>query len=129
MKSIHYISIFIILGTLIIFSSCNDKEDTEAPVVAIISPQNNETFSVGDTINIHFEVTENDELHHIIAHLTDEADTKLWNRNKHDHSQFFTWQDQYIVNPSEAGKTLLLTVTADDHNGNEAAEMVSVTIE
>lgn len=129
MKSIQYIIFFLFFECLFIMASCNDKEDTEAPEISILSPQNNEVFNVGDTINIHFEVTENDELHHINADLLDEESNKLWHRHWHSHLQFFEWQDQFIVDESEAGKILTFKVTADDHNGNESEAMILITIE
>lgn len=129
MKSIQYILSILFLGSLFIILSCNDKEDTEAPEISILSPQNNETFSVGDTINIHFEVTENDELHHIDTDLLNVENNKLWHRHWHRHSQFFEWQDQYIIQESGVNQPLTLIVRADDHNGNEAEETVFIRIE
>jgi hypothetical protein len=129
MKSLKYILLITFLGTLFMATSCNDEEDLEAPITTILSPSNNEIFSVGDTINIHFEVAENDELHHIIANLLNESGEKIWNRNMHDHSQLFVWKDQYIVNESLAGQSLSLIVEADDHNGNLTQEMVEISIE
>lgn len=129
MKSIQYILGTIFLGSFLTITSCNDKEDTEAPVITILSPSNHQTFSVGDTINIHFEIKENDELHHIDADLLDEANNQLWHRHWHRHSQFFEWKDQYIIQLSDAGQTLKVWVKADDHNGNEAEEMIALLVE
>lgn len=129
MKSIQYILSILFLGSIFTITSCNDKEDTEAPVITILSPSNNQTFSVGDTINIHFEITDNDELHHIDAELLDESDHQLWHRHWHRHSQFFEWQDQYIAQENDVNQTLRLIVKANDHNSNEAEEVIAVLVE
>lgn len=129
MQTINKLFILTLLGLSLFIISCDKNEDTEPPEITILSPQNNEIYNVGDTINIHFEITENDELHHIDADLLDTDGNKLWHRHWHRHTQFFEWQDQYIVKQEDLGQTLKLVVEADDHNGNEARKEVSVSVE
>jgi hypothetical protein len=109
--------LFIIAASLI---SCSKTEDTEAPAINITSPVSNSVYAVGDTVFIKVVVTENDELHHIDAILQKDLSTTVWLRSFHSHSKVFEINDAYIVQADDAGSSFRLTVTADDHSGNES---------
>ena len=51
---------------------CKKDKDTQAPVVKIISPNENQNFMVGDTIQLNFEITDDTKIESVNISIIDE---------------------------------------------------------
>ncbi|MEZ5024015.1 MAG: hypothetical protein R2728_12300 [Chitinophagales bacterium] len=87
-------------------------------------------------MNIHFEITENDELHNIEAFLQqsflDAAQNynnaefeKLYNLNGHSHARSYLVDTSIVVDTIQES-TFYLIVNASDHNGNESSDTATI---
>ena len=57
---------------LVVFHSCKDKKDEEAPKVIVESPYENQTFSTVDTIPVVAQITDNEQITSVSVSLIDE---------------------------------------------------------
>ena len=98
--------------------SCKkDAGDLSRPVITLISPTNNQSFTAGQTVTISATITDNDELHEVhlyvrnkatsaeVLHLEEHTDMKTYNLLK-----TFT---------AQAGITYKIELEANDHADNE----------
>lgn len=121
MKKLKYIAIMAI-GVFFIMSCEKDEVivDKDIPVITLMSPMAS-MYMAGDTIQIHAEISDNDELHEIIGKLerthmglTDE----VWTLDTHSHTKTYSLHDTYIVEVNGMHTDFKLTLTVSDHNGN-----------
>jgi hypothetical protein len=100
------------------------KPDVLPPEIVVITPQQNQTFSSGQTVTIKATVTDNVGLHmvHVIAidnngghwvHSEDHVDGKSFHVNK-----------TFVTNP---GNTYTITIEATDHDDNTAFKEITVS--
>lgn len=106
-------------------TSCEDdddnddpQEDTEAPVVTLMSPDDATTYHSGDTIQIHGNVTDNDGLHEIHISVTNDKGLPELHAMEHSHGQSYSIHEEYII-PTTMHTNITVTVEAEDHNGNK----------
>ncbi len=120
-----------------LFMACDDDPvtvDTEAPVIDGRLSFNNPNCMPceGETLNIHFTITDNDELHDIEAFLqqsfmdgiqdySNAQPEKLYELDAHSHTSVYTVDTTYVVDTIHHS-TFYLIVNASDHNGNEATD-------
>lgn len=128
-----------------VFTACDDDVaatiDTKAPTITarLFFENSNCNPCEGETLNIHFEITENDELHNIEAFLQqsflDAAQDynnaefeKLYNLNGHSHSQSYLVDTSIVVDTIHES-TFYLIVNASDHNGNESSDTATIYVQ
>src|ERR1051326_6700409 len=62
---------------LMLLSACskkaNNDKDTTAPVITIVSPQDNQQFNAGDIIKTMANATDNDRVTELHIHVSDKA--------------------------------------------------------
>ncbi len=97
----------------------NPQEDTEAPVINLMSPDTSSTFHSGDTIHIHGTVTDNDGLHEVSVSVTNDKSLPELNVTEHTHGQTYNIHQEYII-PTTMHTNIEVKVEAEDHNGNKA---------
>lgn len=121
MKNIKFISGLLVLLMGIV--SCEkDKPmiDTGIPTISILSPSTNR-FMDGDTIQIHAEIADNDQLHDIAAKIErthNGVTEEVWNMEMHVHADSFDLLESYVVESVGMHNDFKLTFTVSDHNGN-----------
>lgn len=118
----HIISLTLIIGMGLV--GCEKDPamiDEDVPVIDLISPNSGAMFMDGDTMQIHAEITDNDQVHEIMAHITREhmgqIDT-VWTLLTHSHVSTFSLYESYIIETSGMHNNFELVITASDHNEN-----------
>jgi hypothetical protein len=143
MKSFRFFIHLSLILSLGIFSACNQKcedcpgqppsSDVTKPVITVLEPGDDQTFTTGDSIHFRAKFTDDRELgqYKIDIHSADDGHSHGKN---HGAAPFFEYsvivplsgsssdQDKYLVIPTEsaAGKYHMI-ITAVDKAGNEAA--------
>ncbi len=119
-----------ILGILGI--SCDndgiDPHDKEPPVIIFLTPQAGQEFSSGQTINIQFTLTENDNLHSFTYHIQNQVTLEIMDaetRHIHGESVELLFPFDPIANEPTAYQ---VTVSASDHHGNTDSTAVEFTV-
>lgn len=127
MKNLTLITLLLISLTITLFSCDEKPEDTDTtpPTIVIHTPNASQTFMSGDTVNIHIEVTDNDEIHEIAASLNRThmgATVEVWHVHAHPDAASHTLNAQYIVEVPGMHNDFVLEVVSDDHTGNSKTE-------
>jgi hypothetical protein len=128
MKSKWIIQVFMALT--IIFVSCTKEDifyDEDVPGIKVYYPSGQSVFAVGDTVDIHVEITDNDELHEIEAILKAEKDGSeevVWQTATHSHEASYSLYYRLIVPTNTNLIDYKLEVRASDHHGNIGYKML-----
>ncbi|HRH01583.1 MAG TPA: hypothetical protein PLN13_05360 [Bacteroidia bacterium] len=64
--------VFLLVATLVFSCRCNKDEDSTAPLVTMLSPFENQTFLVGETIPVKFTVSDESRINFVQITLLDE---------------------------------------------------------
>lgn len=123
-----FIAPFALVAFLLIISGCK-KEDTIPPVVAIEIPTSGSSYSVGDTVDVHVNVTEETEMHESIVYTTENGATTILHSqtyHSHDISQHLDYE--LPVDSAYSGKTLIIRAEAEDNSGNIGSDEIQVII-
>ena len=121
MNIFKYISV-LTLGLFFMLSCEKDDPmvDTDIPVINLMSPSSN-MFMNGDTVHIHAEITDNDELHEISAKIERTANgltEEVWSLDTHSHLDVYALHDMYVIEVNGMHNDFKLSFTVSDHNGN-----------
>jgi len=115
--------------SLVFLSSCSkkssDSKDTSAPVINIVSPQNNQIFTAGQTIQITVNASDNDKVAELHIQVINKANGNLL---RLIHS--FLGQANGTARDSfnaQAGVTYIIEVIAQDPAQNLAKSHVEVS--
>ncbi len=115
-KSLPFITGLMILTIPISLDSCKQKEDVEFPVIQFLKPYESAFYSVGDTIPIQAEISDNNAIEFIDITLTDENfNPVLKTYNPPFNSNPFTLVFDYPINDNflESGIYNLLIRAGD----------------
>jgi len=110
------------------FTACTDnnaaEEDTEAPVIEMLSPAANTNFKTGDTLRIKAAISDNDELHEGEVKLTNiSTNTDLLKYDLHVHElKQYTVDTMYIIKADDNANLKLLITASDHHEHNTIKE-------
>lgn len=127
MNSYHWVY-RICAGLLVIFSVACDQqtplEDTDAPVIEILSPQQGMSFESRDSVEIRVIFRENTQLHETGVWVW-EADTKDYVANFlfHSHDTILEVNPKFFF-PVGTRTNLELEIDASDHNGNASSKTI-----
>lgn len=131
MKTINfkYISLLGLLFSILLSCDKNEgkNQDTESPIISILSPMEVSALMSGDTINIQARITDNDQLHDISASITrthNEETVEVWNYETHSHDKVYDLYGWYVIEVPGMHNDFTLSVKASDHNGNEKTERI-----
>ena len=120
-----------LLSIFLIFSSCSKEEtdDTMVPVISFIEPTQS-MYGIGVTVPIELHIDDNDELHHIDIHITDDANSDMimmsWDHIHEDHIVIDT---SFVANlDGVMMSNFTIHVEAEDLSGNKADAFKSVHI-
>ena len=100
------------------------KYDEVAPVISIILPNENQVFSVGQTVTIKATVSDNEGLHMVHVIVTDNTgghwvhSEDHWDGKNFDINKTFT---------ATVGKIYTIHIDATDHNENTTTREMTVS--
>ena len=120
----------VITALTITFVSCTKEDifyDEDVPGIKVYYPSGQSVFAAGDTVDIHLEITDNDELHEIEAILKAEKDGSeevVWQTATHSHEASYSLYYRLIVPPTSNHIDYKLEVRASDHHGNIGYKML-----
>lgn len=128
MKKLKYIA-FLVIGLSFILACGKDEPvvDRDVPVITLMSPSA-AMYMAGDTVYIHAEASDNDELHEIGAKIerTHNGSTEeVWTYDTHSHTASYSLHEMYIVEMNGAHNDFKLNITVSDHNANVATKEFS----
>jgi hypothetical protein len=127
----HTLILAITATAIITFNltSCS-KKDKENPVITLLEPSMNDTFSMAtkDSVHLDFKATDNDGLHDVTINITNASGTNVFT-NTDDVDNTTYHYDQYFHATNIAAPTVFtLKIDAEDHSGNMANKTVIFVI-
>jgi len=102
---------------------CN-KSDVIPPEIVLLSPQQNQVFSSGQTVTIKATVTDNVGLHMVHVIAVDNTGGHWVHSEDHVDGRSFQVNKTFVTNP---GKTYTITIEATDHDDNTASKEITVS--
>lgn len=119
----HTLILAITATAIITFNltSCS-KKDKENPVITLLEPSMNDTFSMAtkDSVHLEFKATDNDGLHDVTINITNASGTNVFTNTDDVDSTTYHF-DQYFHATNIAAPTVFtLKIDAEDHSGNAA---------
>lgn len=110
---------FIALFLIIFIFSC-DKKDTVKPVISILLPKYNDTFSVGiDTVPYKFIVSDDEQLSSYTYVIKDSSDNKFAQGGKFLSLKEYVFFDSTMYGGFSGIKQVRLIVQAYDKSNNQ----------
>lgn len=113
---------------LLVFAACSksggSEKDTEAPVVTLNSPANNQTFTGSQNITIAGSVTDNKyikQIHIEITNLVTAAE--FLHVHIHPDAVSFNYNQSFTIQP---GISYKIRVTADDASSNSSIKYAEI---
>jgi len=118
----------ILLASTLLFSSCS-KTDDQAPEISFMEPSM-PMYSIGATVLLKLHIEDNEELHGVDIHITNEANTEMimmsWD---HIHEGHLMIDTSFVANLDGVMMTnFTIHVEAEDVSGNKAVDSTSVHI-
>jgi hypothetical protein len=115
------------MASLIIISSCKKESvPPPKPSVSITAPTEFQMYNGGDTVFIKGDISHVVELHEIAVEVKPKgADTNYFAFEKHIHIKDYHI-DTFFVNHVAADNGMTLTISAQDHDGNQNSKSVSI---
>ena len=103
------------------------NEDRTSPAVTIAKPLDHSTYHTGDTLPIHVQVTDNDQLHEVAVTVYNETTQKnVWELEEHAHGSFSL--DTGVVIQDTVDSDYELVVRANDHQNNITRRTLKVHV-
>jgi hypothetical protein len=100
------------------------KSDVVPPEIVVISPQQNQTYSSGQTVIIKATITDNDGLHMVHVIATDNTGGHWVHSEDHVDGKSFQVNKTFVTNP---GNTYIIIIEATDHDDNTASKEIIVS--
>jgi hypothetical protein len=100
------------------------KSDVVPPEIVVISPQQSQTFSPGQTVTIKATVTDNVGLHMVHVIAVDNTGGHWVHSEDHVDGRSFQVNKTFVTN---LGKTYTITIEATDHDDNTASKEITVS--
>jgi len=120
MKPISLFYFGIITSALFIASSCKEKEHVENhAVITIASPQANQNFSPGDTVNIDVLAVGETELHGMDIYIINlNSNDTVYAHEEHAHGDSIAVHQFWVSTVTTASDMQLTASVIIDHDGN-----------
>lgn len=116
------------LWVMISLAACSKNEnvkDNELPVISITSPNNNEVFSAGETVNITGALSDNQKLAEVHVHISNNSTgTLLIDIHRNPGSAIYNLNESF---QTQAGINYKIQVIAKDNSANENRSAVEIT--
>ncbi|MBO9682507.1 MAG: DUF4625 domain-containing protein [Flavisolibacter sp.] len=100
------------------------KSDVTPPEIVVISPQQSQVFSSGQTVTIKATITDNVGLHMVHVIAVDNTGGHWAHSEDHVDGRNFQVNKTFVTNP---GKTYTITIEATDHDDNTASKEIIVS--
>jgi hypothetical protein len=113
-------NLIIILISLLFLSSCNKTDETitntgSKPIITFISPHQNDSIALGETLVIKAQIEHTTELHEYAVQILDANTSKeLYYYSHHSHSPWITIVKDWKIENVNVSK-LIVKIIAVDH--------------
>lgn len=97
-----------------------DEEDHQKPVIMILKPSMNDTFSLttSDSIPIQFNTSDNDELHEVTVNVKNAGGTSVFTKSLDVDEKSLAFSHFFKPGSLSASSMFTLTVEVSDHHLN-----------
>ena len=113
---------------MILLASCsksNSVKDNELPVVIITSPNSDQLFSAGETVNITGTLSDNQKLTEVHVHISNNSTgTLLIDIHRNPEAAIYNLNESF---QAQAGINYKIQVIAKDNSTNENRSAVEIT--
>ena len=115
------------------FTACEKDEhgavsDTLAPEIELFSPDQNRSYTIGDTIQIKGRMRDNKDLHEASVIVCNEHGNMLdCPMHVHKEKEHF-FDTSYVVKYSDIHHGITLKIIAEDHSHNRNEKVVDLSI-
>jgi len=113
---------------MVMFAACSkdpDEKDNEPPVVTIASPNNNQVYNAGETVNITGTLSDNQKLMEVHVHIYNNlAGTHLMDIHRSPSAATYQLNESF---QTQAGVTYTIQVVAKDNSANERLATVEIS--
>ena len=122
-------SILIFLSALFVIPACSKNadiaNDKEAPSITISSPTPNQQFSAGQTVTIHGQLSDNQQVSELHVHISDaESGALLIDIHRYPAAASYTLAESFTA---QAGIDYKIQVIAKDNAANEGRATVEIS--
>ena len=108
----------------ILFFSCG-KSDELAPVITVTSPNENQVFTGGQTVNVKATITDNEGIHTVhLSVIDNNTGGHLVHFEEHYDGKTYELNKSF---PVQAGRSYKIEIGAHDHADNDAAKEITVS--
>ncbi len=122
MKKLAFAAIGLLAITM--FEACKNDHEETPPVITINAPIEDTEYEQNDTVFFTGNITHSVDLHEYMIEMKDvDHDTVLYTSTTHTHGTSADF-NEYWVNHVADHTQMLLTVTAEDHDGNKSSKVV-----
>ena len=117
---------FLLAVPLLVGCSKNSTvEDNELPVITITSPNNNQVFNAGETVNITGTLSDNQKLTEVHVHISNNSTGKLLiDIHRYPATPTYNLNESF---QTQAGINYKIQVVAKDNSANENRSTVEIT--
>lgn len=120
-RTISILTIAALFGAAL--NGCNTAEENEAPTVTIIAPSaDNNPHMSGQSIHIHVEFADDEELHEAMVSIVRQHDgTEVYHHHVHEHSTAVTVMEDTVLT-TIMHSDFVVTATVTDHDGETTTD-------
>jgi hypothetical protein len=116
--AMKFIFVFFIL--LFLTLGCSKLNDTEKPVITIISPILNDTIAASTSdVNLQFKATDNTALSSLVLEINDTNGSTYFTDSKELFGKNYSYKNSFVVLKNTKLKALVMKVHVLDDTKNE----------
>jgi hypothetical protein len=109
---------------LLLLAGC--KKDELPPVIDIISPTQNQTFTAGQTVQLKVKFSDDNQIHMVHYFVTNQTSfVHVLHGDEHLDGKTYDLNKTFTA---EAGQNYLIQLEAEDHAGNIGKKEVSISV-
>ena len=111
---------FVLFTFLFSILGCSKLNDTEKPVITIISPNSNDTIPASlSEVNLQFTATDNIALSSLILEINDTNGSNYFADSKEIYGKNYSYKNSFVVLKNTKLKALVMKVHVLDDAKNE----------
>ena len=111
---------FVLLTFLFSILGCSKLNDTEKPVITIISPNSNDTIPASlSEVNLQFTATDNIALSSLILEINDTNGSNYFADSKKMYGKNYSYKNSFVVLKNTKLKALVMKVHVLDDAKND----------
>jgi len=119
------VPVLLVMTLLIACSKNSTVKDHELPVITVTSPNNNQVFGAGESVNITGTLSDNQKLTEVHVHISNNSTgTLLIDIHRYPSTPTYNLNESF---QTQAGINYKIQVVAKDNSANENRATIQIT--